>query len=244
MSRYKIDPYLFSTEEKKVLKALRTLNTPLKISGQTSIPRPTVYFILEKLKTRGLIKKEKLGKKSIWLLKNTDETETPSEIETTHKNLKIYDSPESIVDFLYNFIAQNTSRFQFFNGDHNPKHWSKHIKTSEVVKLNNLIRDNNLVSDVISSIPFIKENENVLGKEWADSFVDRPTEYHALDSKYTDFNSQILLRQGKVFIMNIEKPVVFEISDPDVYKCFTSIFEFIKDHTEKQCLAEVINKYK
>jgi predicted transcriptional regulator len=240
MSRYKIDPYLFTNEEKSVLKALRKLNTPLKISRETKIPRPTVYFILEKLKTRGLVKKEKIGKKSIWLLKNNIEVSDGNEIET-HKNLKVYDSPELIIDFLYKFIHNGTSRFQFFNGDHNPKYWGEHIKTDEVVKLNNLIRDNNLVSDVISSTSFIRQNEDVLGQEWTNSFVDKPTEYHVLDSKYTNFNSQIILQKGKVFIMNIEKPVVFEISDPDIYKCFLSIFEFIKDHTKTSSLSEVVN---
>jgi hypothetical protein len=244
MSRYKIDPYLFSPEEKIVLKALLKFNTPLKISGNTGIPRPTVYFILEKLKTRGLVKKETVGKKSVWLLKNTSEIETSNELVTIHKNLKVYNSAEEIVDFLYKFTTQDTSRFQFLNGDNNAKHWGKYVKTSDGVRLNNLIRDNKLVSDVIASISFIKNNEEVLGKEWTKAFVDKPTEYHMLDSKYTNFNSQIILQADKVFIMNMEKPVLYEISDSDIYKCFASLFKFIKDHTKKISLNEVIGGHK
>ncbi|MFA7315111.1 MAG: helix-turn-helix domain-containing protein [Candidatus Magasanikbacteria bacterium] len=235
---------MFSTTEKVVLKSLRTLDTPLKISGQTSIPRPTVYFILEKLKTRGLVKKEKNGKKSIWLLKNSNETEKSDESTATHKNIKIYDSAEMIIDFLYKFVTHDTSRFQFLNGDHNPKHWGKYVETDDGVRLNNLIRDNKLVSDVISSISFIKNNENVLGKEWTKAFIDKPTEYHKLDSKYTNFNSQIILQKNKVFIMNMEKPVLYEISDPDIYKCFVSIFDFIKDHSPKVNIGNFSNTSK
>jgi hypothetical protein len=133
----------------------------LKIATQTTIPRPTVYFVLEKLKTRGLVKKEIVGKKSVWLLKSSDEIAQVGESVTQHKNLKVYTSPEAIVDFLYRFVTQHTDRFQFFNGDNNAKHWGKYVKTSDGVKLNNLIRDNNLVSDVIASINFIKQNENL-----------------------------------------------------------------------------------
>ena len=242
MSRYKIDPFLYSNEEKEVLKALRLLNTPLKISRKTNIPRPTVYYILEKLKTRGLVKKETVGKKSVWLLKTTHETAQTSEITTANKNLKIYDSPELIVDFFYRFV-QGTERFQFFSGDHNPKYWGKYVKTDDGVKLNNMIRDNNLVSDVFSSTNFISGNENVLGREWTDAFVDKPTEYHPLDSKYTDFTSQIILQNGKVFLLNMKKPVIFEISDEDICKCLASILEFIKDHTEKRSLGDVVKSH-
>jgi hypothetical protein len=245
MSRYKIDPYLFSAKEKVILKALRNFNTPLKIASETGIPRPTVYFVLEKLKTRGLVKKEFVGKKSNWLLKNSSEIEITNELETiNNKNLKIYNSPEQIIDFLYKFTTQHESRFQFFNGDHNPKQWGKYVKTSDGVRLNNLIRDNKLVSDVIASTSFIKNNESVLGQEWTKAFADKPTEYHVLDSKYTNFNSQIILQKNKVFIMNMERPVLYEIFDPDIYKCFLSIFEFIKNNTKKISLGEIINKDK
>lgn len=242
MSRYSIDPYLFSADEKKVLKALLKFNTPLKISAQTTIPRPTVYFVLEKLKRRGLVKSEAVGKKKIWLLKNSDEVAQVGEATNEHKNLKVYNSPDAIVNFLYKFVTHGTERFQFLNGDHNPKHWGKYVNTDDGVKLNNLIRDNNLVSDVIASTRFIKENENVLGREWTEALVDKPTEYHVLDSKYTNFNSQIILQNEKVFIMNMEKPVLFEIHDQDIYKCFKSLFEFVKDHTKSVGLSEVVKK--
>ncbi|MEN9921523.1 MAG: Sugar-specific transcriptional regulator TrmB [Candidatus Parcubacteria bacterium] len=241
MSRYKIDPFLFDETEKIVLKSLRINKTPLEISKDTNTPRSTVYFILEKLKKRGLVKKEKIGKKTFWILKKSNEIELAENQPREHSNIKIYDSSEQIVDFLYRFVSQNSSRFQFFNGDHNPQHWGKYVETRDGVKLNNLIRDNGLISDIISSASFIKNNENVLGRDWTNAFVDKPTEYHVLNSKYTNFNSQIILQTNKVFIMNMEKPVLYEISDPDIYNCFTSIFQFIKDNSKKVNASDFLN---
>jgi len=55
MARYKIDPYLFDEKEKIILKSLILNNTPLEISADTTLPRTTVYFVLDKLKRRGLV---------------------------------------------------------------------------------------------------------------------------------------------------------------------------------------------
>jgi hypothetical protein len=244
MARYKIDPYLFSKKEKSILEALRISNNPLQIHKETGIPRSTIYFVLEKLKTRGLVKEETIGKKPVWILKNNLKSEINEDSEMSNENIKIYNTPKSIIDFLYRFTNQDISRFQFLNGDHNPKYWGKYVKKSDGVKLNNLIRDNKLVSDVISSNIFIKNNEDVLGKEWTEAFADKPTEYHILDSKYTNFSSQIILQSNKVFIMDMKKPVLYEILDADIYKCFNSIFEFIKDHSRKMNINDAIKQIK
>lgn len=241
MSLNKPNPYLFSTNERSILRSLRINNTPLKISKSTGIPRPTVYFTLERLELRGLVKRIQNKKKINWILTNKN-VEEVSDQPTEYKKIKIYDTPELIVDFLHKFITKNTQRFKFFNGDHNVPYWNKYIDTPEIVKLNNSIRDNNLVSEVISSDLFLKENERILGKEWTESFVDKPTEYHLLNQKYTNFNSQILLRGEKIFLINMSKPIVIEIDDSEIHKCISSMFEFIKDHTKKLNLNEVVNK--
>lgn len=246
MSRYKIDPYLFSNEEKMVLKALRTLNTPLKIHKHTKIPRPTVYFLLERLKHRGLVKKQELAKKTIWLLRNNDSL-VLSEIEDnqklSNKTIRVYDTKNEIEDFLEKFVMADHVRFMALNGDNNPESWQKNIGSQNVIKFNNIINENNVVSDIISSEKFITENIKVLGDDWAESYKNKPTEYHIINGEYTSYTSQIVLKGDKIFLINMEKPIVIEISDKDMYKCFSSIFSFVKDKTNSQSLTELISKH-
>jgi len=239
MSRYKIDPYLFSKNEKLILKALKFCKTPLSISKETNIPRPTVYFVLDKLKTRGLVIIENYNKKKSWKLKGVEKNDIGNNIE--NNVFKIYKGKESVLDFLYTLITHNAHKFQSLNGDHNISSWNKNIGSELITKLNNLIKDNDLISDFISSNLFIEENKKLLGEKWVESIINKPTEYHLINSKYTNFKSQIILQDGKIFLVNMEKLIVFEISNLDMFKCFESIFEFIKDHTENIRLGDVLN---
>lgn len=241
MARYAIDPYLFSEEEKQILKALRVCDTPLSISKYIAIPRSTVYFLLNKLKSRGLVIQDKKSTKSIWTLR--DMTSIPNEslekIIKQDTSIQVYDSKQTVEDFLEFFSTSKNTKFNALNGDHNVEGWNKHIGANRVTEFNALINKNKIISDIISSDYFIKQNKKVLGEDWALSYKNKPTEYHILDHKYTNYKTQILLHNQKIYIVNMDKPLVIEISDTDIFECFSSIFQFIKDNTKSITLNNI-----
>jgi len=241
MARYAIDPYLFSKEEKQILKTLREFSTPLKISKHTSIPRSTVYFLLGKLKSRGMVTQDKKGHKPIWILRGTVPIENDSLDKIVKQNtlIQTYNSKQEIKDFLGSFTASKNTKFSTLNGDHNIEGWSTHIGNELITEFNALINKNNIISDIISSDYFIKQNKKILGEDWALSYKNKPTEYHILDNKYTDYKTQIILHDKNIYIINMDKLLVIKISDTDIFQCFSSLFKFIKDNTRSTTLMEI-----
>ncbi len=242
MSRYKIDPFLYTPEEKAILKALITQHTPLSISKFTDIPRTTVYFTLEKLKARGLIKKERSGKKYFWFIKNDETTEFKE--ERHDPSIKIYDSKELIDDFLSEIVFNDGERFRSLSGDNIVRGWDEHIGKKKIIEFNNFIEKNGLITDSITSKQPLKKHIELWGEDWVTSFKQKPTEFHIMDKKYSDHGAQIFIKNKKVFVMNINKPIVIEIIDPEISKMFLLMFEFIKDNSQKVNLGVFLNMLK
>jgi len=242
MPRYKIDPFLYTNEEKLVLKALLTQHTPLNISKYTHIPRSTVYFTLEKLKTRGLIRKDKTDKKYFWFIKTNEPTDFKE--EQHNQSIKIYDSKELIDEFLSEIVFNDGERFRSLSGDHIVHGWDEHIGKKKIIEFNNFIEKNGLITDSITSKQPLKEHIKLWGEEWITSFKQKPTEFHIMDKKYSDHGAQIFIKNKKVFVMNINKPIVIEIVDPEISKMFLLMFEFIKDYSQKVNIGEFLNTLK
>lgn len=239
MSRYKIDPFLYTPEEKAILKALITQHTPLTLSKYTHIPRSTVYFTLERLKVRGLVKKERTGKKYFWFIKNNETTDTENDVR--NPAIRIYDSRESIDEFLSEIVFNDGERFRSLSGDHILRGWDEHIGKKKIIEFNKFIEKNGLITDSITSKQPLKEHIELWGDDWATSFKQKPTEFHIMDKKYSDHGAQIFIKNKKVFVMNINKPIVIEIIDPEISKMFLLMFEFIKDYSQKVNIGELLS---
>ncbi len=242
MSRYKIDPFLYTPEEKSILKALITQHTPLNISKFTTIPRTTVYFTLEKLKTRGNVKKERNGKKHFWFLKNNEVPEFKD--EQKNNSIRIYDSKESIENFLSNVVFNDSERIKTLSGDNITNGWDKQVGKDKIITFNKYINENSLISDHITSQKPIKEHIEQWGEDWITSFQEKPTEYHVLEEEYTDHGAQLFIKNKKVYIINMSEPLIIEIIDPEISKMFLLMFEFIKDNTKKVGVVDFLNMLK
>jgi len=240
MSRYKIDPYLFSDQEKMVLKSLLSVNTPLKISRQLDLPRSTVYFILEKLKTRGLVKNERKGKKLFWSLRKDDNDEITTDSANKNNSVKIYDDDKLIDEFLEKITSASGSRLKIYSGDNIIDGWKRNVGVEKIIKFNQQLKENNLVSDWVASAVPLDEQIKAFGKNWLESFVQKPTEAHLIDTVYMRHGAQIFLKNDKVFLANFDKPIVIEIKNPEIAKMFSTIIDFFKDHTKKINLSEQI----
>jgi hypothetical protein len=236
MARYKIDPYLFDEKEEIVLDSLIVNNTPLEISSDTSLPRSTVYFILDKLKKRGLVKNVYVGKKKKWILRKNDEQIIESK--------EIKGNSVSTKYFLNNLVKNESLKFKNLNGDFITEGWNKNIGSKDIIKFNKYIGKNNLVSDLISSENSLKTNFEKWGDEWSESFISKPTEYHVINKKYSEHSGQIFLNDERMFLVNMNKSLIIEIKDKEILKMFESIFEFVKDNTKKINVAEFLKNIK
>jgi|GEM_PF-2493708 len=245
MPRYKIDPYLFNEKEKVILQSLRQYDTPLKISQDTGISRSTTYFVLEKLKTRGLAKQVLEGRKKKWIRReegSSSQNDGEDKNKNTYPHVHVYSGEDGVHDFLKKIIGSDGGRFKSLNGDRITTGWAKNVGIDNIIEFNNHIEKNDLVSDLISSKNTLINHVKVWGDQWTESFVNKPNEYHLLDTKYLEHGAQVFIRKDVVFLINIEKELVFEVKDKEIAKMITLLFDFVKDNTNKINIHDFLKK--
>jgi len=238
MSRYKIDPYLLNEKEIDILKSLNFNSTPLLISKDTNIPRSTVYFTLDKLKKRGLVSEIKSGIKKKWVLRKESYRDSVSSKQTD--SVSYYTKARDIKNIITDLIINNSFKTQNLSGDNVSAAWERNIGLEYIIKLNSYLGKNSIISDLISSRKFILNNKNKLGNEWLGSFSSKPTEYHTINDEYLDHGGQIFLLKEKIYIINMNKPLIIEISDVEIVKMIALIFSFIKDNAVRTSVSDLI----
>ena len=182
------------------------------------------------------------GKRKIWILRTMDDN---SPVETTNsQQIQTYTTKEAIGDFLEKSVLADGERLKCLNGDNILSGWLKNVGIDSIVKFNKHMRDNDIISDVVSSKGSLKNQINEWGDEWIDSISSKPTEYHLIDKKYADHGAQIFLKNNKVFLLDLSKPIVIEIKNEEMTKMFKSFFEIIKDNTKNVGISELLRNMK
>ncbi len=238
MSRHKIDPYLLSDEENIILDKIRNSHTPLLISRDSGIPRSTVYFLLLKLEKRGFVEKQMVGKKKRWILQNSTLKEKSSE----DPSIKIYKTAREIEDFLLHMTTEDKNRIKSLSGNNISNGWRKNVGNNSMIKFNNLIKKNGLISELITSSKYFEEQYNDLGEDWGHSFADRPCEFHFFPDRYINHSGQIFIKSDNVFLIDMNIPIIIEIKNKNISRMIQSMFEFIKDNTPTGDVNELIRK--
>jgi Fe2+ or Zn2+ uptake regulation protein len=239
MARYKVDPYLLSNEEKLVLDKVRIYHTPLLLSKATTLPRSTVYFLLEKLKRRGFVREILNGKKKKWILNS--KVNTDDEIISS-KSVKVYRTSKEIENFLTEIIVDGKERIKSLSGGNISEGWRRNVGNKRMIKFNNLIKEHGLISELTTSKNFFDDQFNKLGKNWAESFSNRPCEFHILPDKYANHSGQIFMKENSIYFIDMSVPIVIEISNPNITRMILDIFSFIKDNTDSTDVNELIRK--
>jgi DNA-binding transcriptional ArsR family regulator len=230
---------LLSPNEKAVLKCIPDARTPLLIADKTGIPRPTVYITLSRLKKRGLLTEIKEGKKKYWIPDSSSDFET----ETESKAVRIYTDPKEIGRLYERFVTDGEHRLKTILGNNCGEPWRKIIGEDEIVRLNRIIKKRKTVCEVVSSMKVYDDHARNFGKHWIESYTDRPFRVSIIDPKYLDHAGQVFVYGKKMLLINMKKPVVIEISDPELIKMMVSVGQFFHDHIDPTNIDGWLKEY-
>ena len=240
-----------SNKEEKVLLAIREgLSTPLLISQSTKVSRPSVYDILKKLKTRGLIESYILEGKKGWRLQPAEAISSnlyeakkailaieieKEEIKSDNGGVTVYRGRESVrKEVMHIFSSRSDERFLGLTSyDRVVSGWMKILGIEGVNETNELIKKNKLLTDSIFSDKWLEKSYEAMGVEWAKAYEGRTASTTYIDEKYFNFSSQIFAFRDVLYLFSLEDEMIIEIKHNEIQKMILSMYQFIKDHGEK-----------
>ncbi len=242
MPRYKIDPYLLSEEENILINNLVRFHKPLQLAKETGIPRSTVYFLLEKLKKRGFVFETNINGKRTWsLIKSSKDIIDNNKIEQ-NPFIKIYRTKDEINQFLNYLLENKNDRLKGFSGDNISTGWKKNVGIKKIIEFNNVIKNESLISELITSNKYFKKQIEEMGTDWAQSHSDRPCEFHIIPKKYSAHSGQIFMKSDSIYFIDMNKPLIIEIRESSIKTMMEFLFSFIKDNTPSTNINEYIEK--
>lgn len=240
-----------SLKEEKVLLAIRDgLLTPLLIAQSTKVTRPSVYDILKKLKTRGLIESYILDGKKGWRLESIEAISKSlyeakkailaieiekEEIKSDNGGVTVYRGRESLrKEVISIFSTRHDERFLGLTSyDGAIAGWQKILGNEGINETNELIKKNKLLTDYVFPDQWLEKNYKASGKEWAKGYEGRTASTAYIDEKYFNFKSQIFAFRDTLYLFSLEDEMIIEIKHNEIQKMILSMYQFIKDHGEK-----------
>jgi len=249
--------------ERVILSLIDKHTTPLELARNSKIPRPTIYLTLEKLKARGLIKRKKEHHKIFWikvpdkelqynlqeLQKNLISEETGEEkiLLEEKTQIIIHRGKDSIIRAFENILTQSTKeRLIIIQGDDSGKAWDKNFGLENINRFNNIIKEQGIITELITSKKCFTDQVTQFGLDWAKTYEGRSTRVQNIYSKYLSYSSQVFIFKNQVFLISMIDKVFIEINNEQISKLLVSFSRFIQDHSEifdvNMLLREQLNK--
>lgn len=240
-----------SNKEEKVFLAIRDgLLTPLLISQSTKVTRPSVYDILKKLKTRGLIESYILEGKKGWRVQPVEDISKSlheakkaivnieiekEEIKNDNGGVTIYRGKDSLrKEVISIFSSRSNEKFLGLTSyDRAVAGWVKVLGSEGINETNELIKKNKLLTDSIFSDKWLEKSYEAMGGEWAKAYEGRTASTAYIDEKYFNFSSQIFAFRDTLYLFSLEDEMIIEIKHNEIQKMILSMYQFMKDHGEK-----------
>ena len=259
------DLLLLSKNEVQILSLfeLELKHTPVTLARLCTIPRPTIYLVLESLKKRGLVYSIKNGNKKYWHKSNEDVLdEQLSKIKnkvsknkldyrkmkiSAETDLTLFRGQENIIKLFTKLIdGHGGNRLITIQGDHVGDAWKKSFDSKEINRVNKKIIEKNMLTEMITSKKYFENQIRIFGQSWAENFTGRAAQIHFLDSKYLNYESQIFIFGHKIYLVSMSESLFIEIKNKQIAKLLISLIKFVEEHTPtvdiNKLLREMINK--
>lgn len=239
-----------STNEQRILSLLDKSQTPLQLSKQCAIPRPTIYITLEKLRERGLATRVKRGGKFYWE-KLTDEQVESAIYELRQKllnshNIKhvkrtvindvaevaMYKGEKAIVSLFSELIEKHAGeRMIIIQGDRSGDAWGKVFSKKNINAVNKKIKDKGMITELITSKEWFEKQRQQFGVEWAKEYEGRAMRVQNIGPHYLDASGQLFIVNDRIFLVSMSEEVFIEIKNPHIAKLLVLLSRFIQDHS-------------
>jgi len=253
-----------TSKEVSILDTLRSgKNTPLKISQITKISRPAIYEILTKLHKRGLVKTNIVNGKKYW--SQAKDRDLEQELYSTKKQLLnisegveethglsdsiviVHKGVEAVQRVLMEIVKNNKGQRLFgIQGDRIILGWNKIFGSEKINEFNNLVKENEIITEFIVPPNFFERGFEDGGKSWAQNFMGRMSISHEIEDQYFEHGGQIFIFKNSLYLIAMNEEVVIEVRNSEIQKLLLSMHSFIQDNSKKfdtnKLLKEIIGE--
>ncbi len=250
-----------TSNETVILHLLQIHNqsTPASLAKLCAIPRPTIYITLEKLKERGLAQCRKFQKKKVWdvsdtsvikeKIENLKETLTPSKGKynkihvTDNTDLTIHRGGQAVLNLFAEFAeSHNGQRLLGMSGDRSADSWKNVIPVEDINTINARIKKTGLLTEMITSEDWFKQQVDIFGVDWAKNFEGRATQVHFIDAQYLDYDSQMFIFGSKLYLVSMREEVFIEVKNKQIAKLLVSLLNFVKQHSRAVDINQILRE--
>lgn len=250
-----------SENESEILNLLQNhiYSTPLTLARLCTIPRPTIYITLEKLKARGIVHRKKQGKRYFWSLLDQEQLQNIFDTAKStflnerqfsdkirlnqNTDIVMHYGKEKVLGLFEKMVnQQGGNRLMGIQGIYAGDAWQKLFKVEDLNRINSRIRDGGLITEIITSRDWFHRQVEIFGKSWAENFVGRAAQVHFIDDKYLNYKSQIFIFENQIFIVSMADELFIEIKNKEVSKLIISLIRFIEDKSNSVNINEIVAK--
>ncbi|MEN9921527.1 MAG: Sugar-specific transcriptional regulator TrmB [Candidatus Parcubacteria bacterium] len=241
------------TTERKILEALFEAKTVPEIVGYTGISRTGVLYELNKLQKKGFVKRIKNGKRYVYIAVTEDEFSTliqravdefklkdshikGARVKTSYENeFIIHVGPKEILPAYQRIASKNrNTRIRAIQHHRSWLELNEKITPEQLVEFNRAIIKNKIILDgMLNESAYESYKKEILQnpqkhKQTVESLRGRMADYTVFADTFFNCDSEIWIFQNTALIINWKEDVAIEITNQNITKFLTDMFEFVK----------------
>lgn len=232
------DTYLFSKNERKLLKILPTEGArPRNLMRKGEIPHASLYLAFNHLCARGMARRDvrdgKLYWKRIGIFGGAyagKRGETEISIHTDTKSVR------ACIEQIFALPAG--SRFTVVEGTQEDSGWFELFSKSETIRLNEMLAEKKIICENVLPESYFKDALPRLGKDWALSYKTRPIVTYIIKRSLIPSSALLLVLPSKVILLYAKEMLAIEIKNIQIIALIKGMAEVIKDTAKKVSIAE------
>lgn len=244
------DPLVILELSPKSVEVVRALQagskTPVDISKVTSVSRPAIYEILERLENRGLVKGESVRGKKQWRLSsnveiqnliakavaeitgNSEERNTP--YESKEVGVFVYRGTKAIRDIMRQVFQTHKGETCIgIQGENVYSAWKKLLGVETINEINRDIKANGMINQAIVPVGHFTKVIHTMGEEWARNFEGRAYRVNEIDEEYFNHSAEIFLFKDSVYLLSMSESLVIEIKNSEIQKMILSLLHYVQN---------------
>lgn len=238
--------------EQKVLAVLSNVpKRPSFVVKGSGVPNATAYLAFSSLSKRGLAKKQTINGKTFWKTASTTKLEEDfsqiinslkhikdaSTFEIKHKentSIIIHRGDNAIRKVILGALTLHSNeRFSIFQSSNRNDGWVRIFGLKSILKVNQALRDKKIIGESFIPEDYFSKLIPYLGKEWAESYIDRMNIVYLLPNEFFPSHAEILLFRDKAILFHVSGEIAVEIKNKQILLMIKMIFEYLKTTAKK-----------
>lgn len=244
--------------EERVLDATFTPKLVATIAIDAKVPRTSVDSIVQRLTSRGLLRKIRRSKRCYYqkisreqIVKNFLPNQTTLMEEYTFplfegSKIVVHFGDENLLKIYENVYTTHAHRRVYgIQPTKSALNIFKKVSQEQIDQINSFISQNKVVQESIIEDDYFEEIKKLCKfnfRKWLSGLVDRVSITHMVDRNEISFDSELVLYGETVVILNWGKSIAIEIVHAEIVQMFNDLFHSFQKQGKRVELREITKR--